>query len=176
MVPRPLSPYGASKLFAEGYCSAFAGSYDMKTVSLRFSNVYGPNSYHKGSVVAAFYKNLLKGDPLIVYGNGDQTRDYVFSTDLCTAIYKALFVQKGGESIQLGSGVETSINDLILMMKEVVDESYPFINQNEPFRKGEILYNYADITKAIKILNYEPHVSLLEGLGKTWDWFANYYN
>ena len=78
LVPRPTSPYGASKLAGEAYCSAFAGSYGLPTVALRFSNVYGPYSYHKGSVVAAFCKAALAGDPLVVYGDGSQTRDFVY--------------------------------------------------------------------------------------------------
>ena len=90
MVPRPTSPYGASKLAGEAYCSAFAGSYGLPTVALRFSNVYGPYSYHKGSVVAAFCKRALAGEPLVVYGDGTQTRDFVFVDDLCRGIAAAV--------------------------------------------------------------------------------------
>ncbi|MFW6163840.1 MAG: NAD-dependent epimerase/dehydratase family protein, partial [Planctomycetota bacterium] len=93
MVPRPVSPYGASKLAAEGYCSAFAGSYNMNTVALRFANVYGPYSYHKGSVIAKFFKNILHDEPLTVYGDGTQTRDFVYTGDLCQAIQKVIFAE-----------------------------------------------------------------------------------
>ena len=85
MVPRPTSPYGASKASAEAYCSAFAASYGLNVVSLRFSNAYGPLSFHKGSVVAAFMRRILDGAPLVVYGDGSQTRDYVFVEDLWCA-------------------------------------------------------------------------------------------
>ena len=85
-VPRPLSPYGASKLAGEGYCSAYAGSFGLETIALRFSNVYGPRSTYKGSVVAKFIKNILSGIPLTIYGSGGQTRDFIYVEDLCDAI------------------------------------------------------------------------------------------
>ena len=171
MPPRPQSPYGASKLCIEGYCSAFAGSYGMKTVSLRFSNVYGPHSYHKGSVVAAFFKRILKGEPLIVYGDGTQTRDFVFSEDLCSAIAGSLSLETGGEAVQLGSGRETSVNELITAIKGVVGTDYKIDVIYKPFRAGEVRRNYGDIGKARKMLNYEPRTGLLTGLEKTWGWF-----
>ena len=85
-MPRPTSPYGPSKLAGEAYCSAFAGSYGVPATVLRFSNVYGPFSYHKGSVVAAFCKQAMAGQPLVVYGDGTQTRDFVFVEDLARAV------------------------------------------------------------------------------------------
>lgn len=173
MAPHPQSPYGASKLSMEGYCSAFAGSYGMKTVSLRFSNVYGPHSYHKGSVVAAFFKQILKGEPLTVYGDGSQTRDYVFSEDLCSAIAGGLGLETGGEAIQLGSGWETSLNELISAMREVVGPGYNIDVVYKPFRAGEVRFNYADIGKARRILGYYPKTGLREGLEKTWRWFLD---
>ena len=171
MAPHPQSPYGASKLSTEGYCSAFAGSYGMKTVALRFSNVYGPHSYHKGSVVAAFFKQILKGEPLTVYGDGTQTRDFVFSEDLCSAIAGSLGLEAGGEAIQLGSGRETSINELIAAINEVIGSGYKVEVMYKPFRAGEVRFNYADIGKARKILGYDPPTGLREGLEKTWQWF-----
>ena len=172
MAPQPLSPYGASKLSAEGYCSAFAGSYGMKTVSLRFSNVYGPFSNHKNSVVAAFFKNILKGKPLSVYGDGSQTRDFILSEDLCSAIINALNIKEGGEVYQLGSGIETSINTLISIIREIVEPSYTFKVSYKSFREGEIKHNYSDIGKAKKFIGYNPLTNLSEGLKKTWDWFC----
>lgn len=171
MAPHPQSPYGASKLSMEGYCSAFAGSYGMKTVSLRFSNVYGPHSYHKGSVVAAFFKRILQGESLIVYGDGTQTRDFVFSEDLCSAIAGSLALETGGEAIQLGSGREVSLNELISAIREVVGRGYQINVIYKPFRAGEVRFNYADISKARKVLRYDPRTAFHEGLEKTWKWF-----
>ncbi|HEB75847.1 MAG TPA: NAD-dependent epimerase/dehydratase family protein [Nitrospirae bacterium] len=176
IVPRPISPYGASKLFAEGYCSAFAGSYDMRTVALRFSNVYGPRSYHKGSVVAAFYKRIINGLPLIVYGDGTQTRDYVYVDDICEAIYLSLSGEHGGKVYQLGSGKETSINELIKEIKEVVGKDYNVDVQYESFRKGEIRKNYADISNAKRTLGFDSKVKLKDGLRRTWEWFCTNYH
>lgn len=173
MVPRPISPYGASKLCAEAYCSAFAGSYGMKTVSLRFSNVFGPRSYHKGSVVAHFFKQILNGRPLVVYGDGEQTRDFVYSQDICEGIVAALSLEKGGNAYQLGTGVETSVNTLLDKMKQCVGDGYPFEVIYHPSRQGEILRNYADISLARHDLGYAPKTSLEEGLDKTWAWFRS---
>ena len=85
-VPKPISPYGAGKLAGEGYCSAFFGSFGLNTIALRFGNVYGPLSTHKGSVVAKFIKQALAGETLIIYGDGDQTRDFIYIDDLVNAV------------------------------------------------------------------------------------------
>lgn len=176
MVPRPISPYGASKLCGEAYCSAFAGSYGMKTVSLRFSNVYGPHSYHKGSVVATFFKRILRNEPLTVYGDGNQTRDFIFSRDLCTAILNAFEVKKGGEVYQIGSGIPTSINQLVSEIEGVVGPNYHFKVHYENFRTGEVKFNYAKIDKAWRDLNFSVSVNLSQGLTHSWLWFLEKLN
>jgi nucleoside-diphosphate-sugar epimerase len=89
-VPRPVSPYGASKLAGEAYCNAYYKTFGIKTVVLRFGNVYGPRSSHKTSVVAKFFKRALEGLPLEIYGDGTQTRDFIYVEDLCNAIYLSL--------------------------------------------------------------------------------------
>lgn len=89
LAPRPVSPYGASKLAGEGYCSAYYRTYGIKTVALRFGNVYGPGSTHKTSVVAKFIKQALRGEPCVIYGDGSQTRDFIYIDDLVQAILKA---------------------------------------------------------------------------------------
>ncbi len=82
IAPKPVSPYGASKLAGEAYCSAYYRTFGLKTVSLRFGNVYGPRSKHKNSVVAKFFKQALAGEPLEIYGDGNQTRDFIYIDDL----------------------------------------------------------------------------------------------
>jgi UDP-glucose 4-epimerase len=171
MVPRPISPYGAGKLAGEAYCSAFAGSFGLNTVALRFSNVYGPFSYHKGSVIAQFYRDLLQGKPLVVYGDGSQTRDFVFVEDLIDAVLLAEQIDTPGDVFQIASGRETSLNQLIALIGQVVPDR-KFSICYEPARRGEISRNYADIEKARKALGYEPRVSLEEGLLRTWHWFT----
>src|SRR2546422_4297246 len=111
MAPAPLSPYGASKLYGEGIAAA-AGVFGVTGVSLRFANVYGPNCAHKKSAVALFIKAALSGRPVIVYGTGRQTRDFIFVQDICAAIDRALTAERPGV-YHLGSGVETSVNELV---------------------------------------------------------------
>ena len=172
MPPRPLSPYGASKLAGEGYCSAFWGSYGLRTIPLRFSNVYGPYSYHKGSVIAKFFRQVKSGKELTIYGDGNQTRDFIFVKDLCEAIVTASQVELPyGRPIQLGTGHECSVNDLVRVIRQVVgDAAFPAV-RHAPSRPGEVWRNFASIERAGKYLNFAPKTSLQEGLQQTWEWF-----
>jgi len=177
MVPHPVSPYGASKLAGEGYCSAFYGSFGLKTICLRFSNVYGPYSYLKGSVIALFFRQLLAREELTVYGDGEQTRDFVHVTDLCRAIITALHAEAPfGQAIQLGTGRETSINRLIALLRQVVPEKdFPPV-RFAPTRPGEVQRNFVSIARAQEILQFSPQADLLSGLKQTWTWFQEQAN
>ncbi len=172
MVPKPLSPYGASKLAQEGYCSAFAHLYDMKIANLRFSNVYGPLSIHKGSVVATFCRAILNEKPITIYGDGSQTRDYVFTTDLCQGIVNAIEKEVSGV-FQLGTGIPTSLNQLVTTLSEVTGVD---ITPNyQPKRDGEILHTYCDISRAKQTIDYSPQVTVKAGLAATWEWFQKHH-
>lgn len=170
MVARPMSPYGAAKLMMEGYCSAYAGSYGWKTLSLRFANVYGPRSFHKGSVVAAFYKQILNGQPLIVYGDGEQTRDFVFVEDLCDGIVRGIQSPETGV-LQLGSGQPLTVNQLIDAMRKTVAPT-PVTVEYRPARAGEISNTWCDVRRAKAAIGFDPSTSLADGLKQTWDWFV----
>ena len=170
MVPKPVSPYGASKLAGEGYCSAYSGSYGLNTVALRFSNVYGPHSYRKGSVIAQYFKNLIHGEPLVIYGDGYQTRDFVYVDDLVDAIVLADSIDAPGQVFQIASGRETSVLDLLVAIRRVVP-NLDFEVRHQPTRTGEIIRNYASITKARRLLGFDPKTSLSAGLAQTWAWF-----
>jgi UDP-glucose 4-epimerase len=172
MVARPISPYGAGKLAGEAYCSAFSGAYGLNTIALRFSNVYGPYSYHKGSVVAQFFKNLIQQEPLVVYGDGEQTRDFLYVDDLVDALLLADKAEIAAEVFQVASGRETSLRELIDAMKKSIPEFKAEIRY-EPARAGEISRNYADIAKARQMLGYDPKTLLEDGLRNTWDWFLS---
>lgn len=175
MVPRPVSPYGATKLFGEGMCSAYWGSYGLKTVSLRFTNVYGPYSKNKASAVAQFFKNVIDKEPITLYGDGSQTRDFVYVGDVCNAIIRAIdYEGDGGESFQIGSAEETSLSGLIDRIGFVVGDEMVEVNHKNK-RKGEIQRNYAKIDKARKHLGYKPETNLNEGIRKTWEWFKENY-
>jgi UDP-glucose 4-epimerase len=166
----PLSPYGASKATGEAYCSAFHGAYGIDALAVRFSNAYGPRSAHKSNVIPLFIRRLLEGRELIVYGDGTQTRDFVFVTDLAEGLLRASEAEGiGGEVFQLASGVETSVNELVSLLGEITGRD-PVVRR-EPPRAGEILRNYSLIEKAQKRLGYTSSVPLAEGLQRTYEWF-----
>jgi UDP-glucose 4-epimerase len=167
----PLSPYGASKAAGEAYCSAYFGAYGMDAVVVRFSNAYGPHSAHKGNVIPLFIRRMRAGEELVVYGDGDQTRDFVFCEDLAAGLIAAARTPAvGGQIFQLASGVETSLNRLLELLSAASGIA-PRVRR-EPPRSGEILRNYSLIDKARSVLGYSPAVPLEDGLKRTWDWFA----
>lgn len=176
MAPRPLSPYGASKLAGEAYCSAYFGSYGLETVCLRFGNVYGPYSSHKGSVVAKFIKHLMAGEDLPIYGDGAQTRDFIFVDDLTGAIINALEVPGvGGQVFQVATNKERTVGEvaesLIELSEKLLGKKARLVYEDR--RKGEIVRNYSDITKARNILKWTPAVDLNDGLEITFRWFLD---
>lgn len=171
MVPRPVSPYGATKLAVEGLCAAYAGSYGFSTISLRFANVYGPRSFHKGSVVAAFFKRILASEPLVVYGDGEQTRDFVYVADLCDGIVRALGSDARGV-YQLGSGQPLSVNALLAAMRAVVAPN-TFAVAYQDARDGEIVRTWCAIGRAQRDLGFDPSTPLEQGLAATWQWFVD---
>ncbi len=173
MVPRPIAPYGATKLAVEGLCSAYSASYGFTAVSLRFANVYGPRSFHKGSVVAAFFKRILAGESLVVYGDGEQTRDFVFVDDLCAGIMSGLTSGESGV-FQLGSGIPVSVNALIEAIRRVVAPR-PVSVDYRPARGGEIVRTWCDISRARAHLDYSAPTPLEDGLALAWQWFASEY-
>lgn len=121
MAPKPASPYGASKLSGEAYCSAYFHSFGVETVALRFGNVYGPGSGHKSSVVATFIRNALAGEMLEIHGDGRQTRDFIHVEDLSRAIKLAATVPAiGGEVFQIATNVETTIAGILNKMLQIL--------------------------------------------------------
>jgi len=171
MVAKPMAPYGASKLAMEGYLSAFSGAYGITSSALRFSNIYGPRSFHKGSVVAHFFKRILAGEPLVVYGDGSQVRDYLYVEDLVEGIRRAMESDATGV-FQLGSGQPRTLNELLDTMREVTARDFEV--QYEDFRAGEIHTTWCDITKAKNDFGFAPETTLRNGLAATWSWFCNY--
>ena len=118
-LPRPISPYGASKLCGEGYCHAFRGSYGLETVALRFANVYGPRSEHKKGVVTTFVKSALRAEPLVIYGDGSATRDFIYVDDLCAGIAAALASPAAEGVIHLASERETAVSELARLVIDI---------------------------------------------------------
>lgn len=170
LAPHPVSPYGASKLACEGYCSAYFRSFGVESVVLRFSNVYGPGSNRKSSVVAKFIRQALAGEQLEIYGDGEQTRDYIYIEDLVSAILRAASLPNiGGEIFQIATGRETTLNQLAqLLDKEMKAQQ---IQAKMPIhgspRLGDVKRNFSDTRKAKEKLGWIPQMPLEEGLAIT---------
>jgi UDP-glucose 4-epimerase len=179
MAPNPASPYGASKLSGEGYCSAYFQCFGIQTVSLRFGNVYGEGSGHKQSVVAKFIKQAMRGQILEIYGDGSQSRDFIHISDLVAAIQLAATVDRiGGEIFQIATAKETTIRemtDALIIALESEGLERPQIRFSEK-RVGDVMRNYSDTTKAQKFLNWRARVPLADGLRRTVIFFANQVN
>ena len=172
----PVSPYGASKLAGEGYCSAYFRTFGVETITLRFGNVYGPFSDHKDSVVAKFIKRAIKGEPLEIYGNGTQTRDFIYVKDLIGAIRLAAQQPNiGGETFQIATNSETSIRELTEKLTAALAErgiSGVKIAFMQP-RVGDVKRNYSDTSKARELLGWQCHNTLDTGLHKIIKWFLS---
>jgi UDP-glucose 4-epimerase len=170
-LPWPISPYGASKLCGEAYCHAFAGSYGLETVALRFANVYGPISAHKKGAVTTFIQRALAGEPLVIYGDGGATRDFLYVDDLCEGICAAVATPLADDVVHLASGRETSIEELARLVLELVGAPETEIRY-EPRRRGEIERTFATAERAADLLGFRPDHSLDDGMRKTVDWFV----
>jgi len=179
MAPHPASPYGASKLAGEGYCSAYFHCYGIETVTLRFGNVYGEGSGHKGSVVAKFIKEAMSGQRLEIYGDGSQTRDFIHIADLIRAIRNAALTPGiGGEIFQIATASETTVGDMTERLIKAMRAEGMHVPDvyHGPGRQGDVARNYADTTKARQRLAWAPEISLDEGLRRTVRYFLDTYH
>ena len=179
MAPHPASPYGASKLAGEGYCSAYYHCYGVETVTLRFGNVYGEGSGHKGSVVAKFIKEAMSGQQLEIYGDGSQTRDFVHIADLIRAIRSAALTPGiGGETFQIATAAETTVAEMTEQLIKAMRAEGMHVPDvyHGPRRQGDVARNYSDTTKARQRLAWTPQVSLDDGLRRTVRYFLDTYH
>lgn len=172
LAPRPVSPYGASKLAGEGYCSAYYRSFGLATVALRFGNVYGPGSDHKNSVVAKFIRRALVGETLEIYGDGGQTRDFIYIDDLVDALLAATARPAGevaGEVFQIATAAETSVAELVQQLTAVLAAAgvEPPRTVNLSPRTGDVRRNFSDTRKAERLLGWRPRTPLRRGLENT---------
>ncbi|MGI8860770.1 MAG: NAD-dependent epimerase/dehydratase family protein [Rubrobacteraceae bacterium] len=176
LASHPVSPYGSSKLAGEGYCSAYFRTFGVETVALRFGNVYGPLSGHKNSAVARFIKRAMDGETLEIYGDGTQTRDFIFIGDLIRAIKLSATVDGvGGEVFQIATSSETSVQELIDKLLPVLADAGMRdveVRQTAP-RLGDVQRNYSDTSKADRLLGWRAEVALDEGLRRTVAWFTD---
>jgi UDP-glucose 4-epimerase len=170
----PVSPYGASKLAGEAYCQAYAATYGLAACALRFSNAYGPYSLHKQSVVAAWLRAALAGDPITINGDGEQTRDFVYAGDLAAAVVAVLDAHPetvAGEIFQAGTGQETTVNALAEAIGRAAGR--PLDIRHAPDRRGDVRRNVSGVAKAASRLGYRAAVGLEDGLARTARWYES---
>lgn len=175
LAPHPVSPYGASKLAGEGYCSAYYWSFGLETVALRFGNVYGPGSGHKTSVVASFIRKAMQGETLEIFGDGQQTHDFIFIEDLVRAIRCAATAHGiGGEIFQIATSAETTVGELVDKLEPALAEAGigPVDIRHTKPRVGNVQRNFSDTSKAREMLDWQAGVKLGDGLRKTVAWFV----
>ncbi len=165
------SPYGVSKRTAEDYLASFAPLYGLEPVSLRLGNVYGPRQdpHGEAGVVAIFCNRLLSDEPVTIFGDGLQTRDYVFVEDVVDALLAAGERDEAvGARVNIGTGIETSVLDLYQALREVT--GFGPEPQLAPPRPGELQRIALDCGAAERTLRWQPATTLTEGLSRTWDW------
>ncbi len=169
-IMRPLSPYGISKLCGEQYLSYYQRVSGLQIVSLRYANVYGPRQDPEGEagVVAIFIQKLLNNEQAIVYGNGRQTRDFVYVDDVVEANL-AVMSQETQGTYNVGTGEETSINDLLRILIAHTNSTCKEVHG--PAKNGEQVRSVIDSTKLRQELSWEPKTEIREGLKRTVDYF-----
>jgi UDP-glucose 4-epimerase len=173
----PVSPYGVSKLSSEYYLNCYRLLFHLETVSLRYANVYGPrqNPHGEAGVVAIFGSRLIDQKPITIYGDGTQTRDYVFVGDVAYANLLASTAELlegdiDASAFNVGTGVETSVNELAQGMLDVAGAEVPI--QHQDARPGELQRSAVDPAKSQRQLGWSPGTSLHDGLKITYDWIT----
>lgn len=174
MKPDPMSPYAAAKLVGEYYCRVFTQVYGLETLSLRYFNVFGPRqnpSSQYSGVISRFIDAFMKGDRPVIYGNGEQSRDFTYIANVVDANIKAMETQKGiGEVMNVANGERVSLLELVDVMKQVTGLTDVLIDF-QPERKGDVKHSQADNTLAKEWLGYEKLVGLEEGIRSTIEWW-----
>jgi UDP-glucose 4-epimerase len=166
----PRSPYGASKLAAEKHCLVYGHLYDIEVVCLRYFNVYGPNQRYDmyGNVIPIFAHQLMHRQPLVIYGDGDQTRDFANVRDVALANYKAATTPGAKGAFNIGSGTRVTINGLVRLLEDAFGSEA--VVKHAPTRPGDVRDSLADISAARAAFGFEPAVGLAEGLHEYADW------
>jgi UDP-glucose 4-epimerase len=170
----PCTVYGGSKLAGEAYARAFHRTYGYPTVVVRPFNTYGPRSHHEGDsgeVIPKFLLRCLAGKPMVIFGDGTQTRDFTYVSDSARGIILAGTAAAAvGRTINLGSGSELTVNDLARTVAEITGRPDAAIVHDEP-RPGDVLRLYADMSQARSLLGYEPRIPLADGLRQLLSWY-----
>ncbi len=171
------SPYAASKMAGEYYCRLFSSLYGLETVSLRYFNVYGPRqdaSSQYAGVIPKFVAALLAGSAPVIYGDGEQSRDFLYIGDCARATLAACHTGGlSGEVLNVGTGQQTTVNQLCTLLQGILNRQIP--PRFGPPQPGDIRYDYADVSKASRLLAYQPSWDMRRGLEKTAAWYAAQY-
>ncbi len=174
-LPGPLSPYAAAKLAGEMYCLAFHRSYGLETVALRYFNVFGPRQDPQGAyaaVIPRFIAALLAGEPLTLYGDGGQSRDFTYVENVVRGnLLAAESPRAAGRVLNMANGRSYSLLDLIAALERLTGRSA--VVRREPPRVGDVRDSLADITLARELLGYEPSVDFAEGLRRSLEWYRD---
>jgi len=172
----PMTVYGAGKLAGECYTRAFHRTYNFPTVVVRPFNAYGPRSHHEGDSGEVIPKFLLRGmarKPLIIFGDGTQTRDFTFVSDTARGIMLSGLADAAiGETLNIGSGFEITVNDLAQQVRTLLGDERIEI-RHDADRPGDVLRLFADMTRAHQIINFRPTISLAEGLKRLHQWYLS---
>ncbi len=168
----PLSPYGIAKLTTEKYLNYYYQVLGLPYISLRLANVYGPRQDGSGEagVIAIFLGKMLRGENPVIFGDGKQTRDFIFVEDVISAFLLSMKIKKVG-IFNIGTAKETDINTIFKKLKELTNQKQKPIYEKE--RKGDLKRSCLDIEKAKEKLKWQPKYSLEKGLEKTIQWFQN---
>ena len=174
MLPDPLSPYAVAKLVGEYYCQVFTRVYGLETISLRYFNVFGPRqdpSSQYSGVISRFIGALLGDQKPVIYGDGEQSRDFTYVDNVVDANLKAAETSRGiGTTINIANGERISLNQLLSEIKELTGKKNVEAEYQKP-RPGDVMHSLADISRARDFLGFEPRVGLREGLQLTIDWW-----
>jgi len=168
-LPQPISPYGVTKLAAEHLCRLYWVNFRVPTVSLRYFTVYGPRqrpdmAFHK------FFRAILKGDEITLYGDGDQTRDFTFVSDAVAANLACMDAPVSGDLFNVGGGSRISVNRVLELMQSISGREARIRRIDD--QKGDVRHTFADTTRAREALGFSPSVSTEEGLRREWEWIC----
>jgi UDP-glucose 4-epimerase len=175
MVSNPLSPYALQKFIGEQYCRLFFQLYGLETISLRYFNIFGPkqdpNSIYS-AVIPRFIDALVSGRAPVIFGDGEQSRDFTYIDNVVHANLLAMYAeQTQGEVVNVAYGRRVSLNQLLKILQDIIGSHISPLYE-EP-RKGEPRHSLADIKRGKAILNYDPSVGIEEGLRRTMEYFKN---
>jgi len=173
-LPKPLSPYAVTKLAGEYYCQAFQQVYELETVCLRYFNVFGPrqrpDSPYSG-VISIFIDRLLSKEQPTIFGDGEQSRDFVFVSDVVEANLLAMEVpEASGQVFNIAGGSQISVNQLFSILSRLLKADLKPVYRSP--RPGDVRHSEADITRARQVLGYSPRIGFEEGLRRTIEWFG----